>query len=115
MTLIEIAVYAAVLSGNAPFACHLGDGAVTRCSNGLFAVARSATEVHFRNGVGVSRNGDVLRFSNGIRAAVARNGALRFSNGIEVRLLPDGGYAFSNGLVCRSELPTLVNCAKPAT
>jgi hypothetical protein len=113
MTLIEIAVYAAVLGGSSPFACHLGDGGVARCSNGMFAKARSAIEVRFGTGVVVRRDGNDLTFSNGIRTSIGDDGTLQFSNGVRVRLTPEGGYAFSNGLVCRSELPTLVNCRRP--
>jgi hypothetical protein len=113
MTVIEIAVFTAVLSGAAPIVCHLEDSGLTRCSNGYVAEALSAGSVRFGNGIMVSLEGGELAFSNGLKSWIDAGGSIRFSNGIGVRRAGDGSYAFSNGLVCRSELPQLVKCVRP--
>jgi hypothetical protein len=115
MTLIEIAVYAAVLSGASPIVCHVDESGVTRCSNGYIAQMLSANVVRFGNGVTVNHDGDHLLFSNGIETRLGPTGFLEFSNGLSVHRLVEGNYAFSNGLVCRSELPELVHCVRPPT
>lgn len=115
MTVIEIAIYAAVMSGASPLVCHLQDSAVTRCSNGLVAEALSATTVRYGNGIVVEHQGDRFPvFSNGMRSWLSSAGWLQFGNGIGVRRIGDGNYVFSNGLHCVSELPDLVNCVGPA-
>jgi hypothetical protein len=113
MTVIEIAVYAAILGGASPAVCHLEETGFTRCSNGYVAEALSTGTVRFGNGVMVRHEGNELIFSNGLRSWFDSAGFLRFSNGVAVRRVMDGSYAFSNGLVCRSTLPQLVNCRLP--
>jgi hypothetical protein len=111
MTVLEIAVFAALLGGGSPIVCHLDEAAVTRCSNGYFARALSPTEIRFSNGVTVSRADDALPvFSTGLKSRIDLSGWLRFGNGLAIRRVNHGNYVFSNGLLCISELPTLVNC-----
>src|SRR5690242_10328850 len=100
MTILEIAVYAALLGGAAPVSCHLDDDAVARCSNGLDGRQVSRAVVDFSNGVSVEReNGKFPVFSNGMKSWWSSAGWLQFSNGIGVRRLSGNSYAFSNGLV----------------
>ncbi|HZS83568.1 MAG TPA: hypothetical protein VFA50_11895 [Stellaceae bacterium] len=113
MTILEIAVYAALLGGASPVTCHLDEAAVARCSNGLDAEQISRREIHFSNGVTVHREGDAFpAFSNGLKAWWGSSGWLQFSNGIGIRRLGPSEYAFSNGLVCGTELPDLIDCVR---
>jgi hypothetical protein len=113
MTIIEIAVYAAVLSGAQPMICSLDDDAiVARCSNGLTAVIVGSSTVAYGNGVVVRHKGDEFPvFDNGLQSWFSSAHWLEFSNGISVRRRSIGDYEFSNGLVCRVEMPSLVDCA----
>ena len=113
MTVIEIAVYAALLSGASPMVCHLQENGLTHCSNGYVARALAADTVRFTSGITVRHNGATLRFSNGIETRLGADGALEFSNGLAVRRDESDRYVFSNGLVCRSDLPSLVTCSRP--
>ena len=112
MTLIEIAIYAAVLGSPRPMVCHLEESGLVRCSNGLIGEAIAIDAVRFSDGVVVRHRRETIAFSNGIKTHLAGDGGLRFSNGVSLRPLPAGDYAFSNGIVCRSELPELVRCEK---
>ncbi|MBV9862174.1 MAG: hypothetical protein JO267_08490 [Alphaproteobacteria bacterium] len=113
MNLIEVAIYALVLSGPAPGLCRLGDDAVVRCSNGLSAEMLSATQARFSNGVIARHRGDEFPvFSNGITSHLGSAGWLSFSNGVAVRRRPDGRYDFDDGVSCRAALPDLVNCTR---
>jgi hypothetical protein len=112
MTILEIAVYIAVLSGASPMVCHLQDSETTRCSNGYLAKALSATTVRFSDGITVHREGNAFpSFSNGLKASLGLDGSLQFSNGMVLRRTA-GSYIFSNGLTCRTELPDLINCVR---
>jgi hypothetical protein len=116
MTILEIAVYVAVLSGASPIVCHLQDSATTACSNGYVAQALSLSTIRFGNGVTVKRQRDQFPvFSNGLKSSLSGNGWLQFDNGIAVRRDGVGGYVFANGLVCRTKLPDLVDCTRPAS
>src|SRR5260370_40887346 len=98
MTLIEIAVYAAVLSGASPIVCHYDESGLTRCSNGYVDRMVSVNVVRFGNGVTVNHDGKHLLFSNGIRTRLGPTGLLEFRNGPSIQRLAEGNYAFSNGL-----------------
>jgi hypothetical protein len=116
MTILEIAVYVAVLSGASPIVCHLQDSATTACSNGYVAQALALDTIRFGNGVTVKRGGDRFPvFSNGLTSSLSGNGWLVFSNGIGVRRNDGDVYVFNNGLTCRTKLPDLIDCAKPAS
>jgi hypothetical protein len=116
MTVLEIAVYVAVLSGASPVVCHLQDSATTACSNGYVARALSLSTIRFGNGVTVERQGHQFPvFSNGLKSTLSGNGWLQFDNGIALRRDGAGGYVFANGLVCRTKLPDLVDCTHPAS
>lgn len=112
MTLIEIAIYAAVLSGAQPMICRLDDDAITRSSNGLTAEMIGYSTVRYGNGVIVRHYGEEFpSFSSGLQSWFSSARRLEFSNGISVRRRPAGEYEFSNGLTCRMEMPSVVNCA----
>lgn len=114
MTILEIAVYAALLGGASPVTCHLDESAVARCSNGLDAEQISRTTIQFSNGVTVEREGNQFpAFSNGLRSWWGSSGWLQFSNGLGVRRLNVTRFAFNNGLVCQTALPELIECARP--
>ena len=114
MTILEIAVYAALLGGAAPVSCHLDEAAVARCSNGLDGRQVSRSVVDFSNGVTVERrDGEFPVFSNGMKSWWGGAGWLQFSNGIGVRRINGSVFAFSNGLVCTTELPEFINCTQP--
>ena len=116
MTILEIAVYVAVLSGASPIVCHLQDSATTACSNGYVAKAVTLDAIRFDNGITVKRERDQFPvFSNGLRLSLSGNGWLEFSNGVEVRRDGVGVFVFANGLVCRTKLPELVDCDHPAS
>jgi hypothetical protein len=113
MTILEIAVYAALLGGASPVTCHLDESAVARCSNGLDAEQISRSTIEFSNGVTVEREGDRFpSFSNGMRSWWGSSGWLEFSNGIGIRRLNGTKFAFNNGLVCQTALPELIECAQ---
>jgi hypothetical protein len=113
MTIIEIAVYAAVLSGAQPMLCGLYDDAVVaRCSNGLTAVIVGSSTVAYGNGVVVRHKRDEFPvFDDGLQSWFNSAHWLEFSNGTSVRRRSTGDYEFGNGLVCRLEMPSLANCA----
>ena len=112
MTVLEVAVYAAILGGGEPMLCRV-EGAVVSCSNGYTAQAISDAAVRFGDGVVVSRGEDGFpRFSNGVRSWFDSARWLQFSNGMAVRRTADGEFLLSSGVTCRSELPTLVNCVR---
>jgi hypothetical protein len=116
MTILEIAVYVAVMSGASPIICHLQDPATTACSNGYVAKALSLDTIRFGNGVTVKRDGDRFPvFSNGLKSTLSGNGWLQFSNGIGVRRNDGDVYVFTNGLTCRTKLPDLIDCTRPAS
>ncbi|MBV9521901.1 MAG: hypothetical protein JO010_03865 [Alphaproteobacteria bacterium] len=113
MTILEIAVYAALLGGASPVTCHLDETAVARCSNGLDAEQLSRSEIAFSNGVTVQRAGDRFpAFSNGLRSWWGSSGWLQFSNGIAIRRLSATKFVFDNGLVCETALPELIECVR---
>jgi hypothetical protein len=137
MTLIEIAVYAALLSGGQPMACHVDEDEITLCSNGIAASSIGPNAAHYSTGVTVRHEGTNFPvFSNGMTSWFSSAHWLQFSNGLGIRRLPAatsgskaangskapggataagsiGAYEFSNGLICRAELPSLVICATP--
>jgi hypothetical protein len=112
MTLLEIAIYAAVLGSPGPMICNLDEAGLARCSNGIVGRVISPEAVRYSNGVVVTHRGDAIAFSNGITTALSGDGALQFSNGVGLKRLAEGDYTFSNGVVCRSELPALVRCQR---
>src|ERR1700722_11895523 len=98
MTILEIAVYVAVLSGAPPMVCHLQDSATTACSNGYVAKALSLSTIRFGNGITVKRDGaEFPIFSNGLKSFLSGNGWLQFSNGVGVRREGGDTYVFTNG------------------
>ena len=116
MTILEIAVYVAVLSGASPMVCHLQDSATTLCSNGTLVKAISANSVRFGDGTVIQREGGEFPvFSTGLKSSLSGNGWLVFGNGVGIRRDGRTAYVFNNGLVCRTELPDLITCAKPAS
>lgn len=111
VNILEIAVYAAVLAGGAPVLCHLEEDGSVGCSNGRVAQNLSVVAIRFDDGVTVARGGTALpEFNNGVQSWKGSSGWLQFSTGVGVRGLDRGTVSFSNGLVCRAELPDLVNC-----
>ena len=113
MTLIEVAIYAMVLSGPMPGLCRLDEGAVVTCSNGLSAQVLSDAEARFSSGVTVRHAGDQFpAFSNGISSRIDAAGWLVFSNGVAVRRRSLSRYDFADGIMCRAELPELVGCSR---
>jgi len=116
MTVIEIAVYAAVMTGAQAMSCQIDERAVTRCSNGLTAETIGPSSVRYGNGVTVNHAGQEFPvFSNGMKSWFSSSHWLEFSNGISVRRHSAGEYEFSNGLACRVAMPDLVKCAGSTT
>ena len=112
MTVIELAVYAAVLGGAQPMLCRLEDATV-KCTNGYAAAITSESTARFSDGTTVGRDDKGFPvFSNGIHSWFDSARWLQFSNGTTVRKMPGDEFRFGNGLICRSEMPALVNCRK---
>jgi hypothetical protein len=115
VTLIEIAVYAVVLSGGAPMVCMGHEHTSVTCSTGLSAEMVSQDIVRFADGTLVDRDlKGYPRFSNGIHSWFESSGWLGFSNGIEVRRYSPDLYKFNQGVECRTDLPNIVQCSRTA-
>jgi len=111
MNVLEVAVYAMVIGGQAQaFKCVETDLGTINCTNGLSATAGEREAIRFSNGVTVNKNSGIV-LSNGIRAHLDGAGWLEFSNGIGVRR--DSPYRFrtSNGFVCVLVERTMAQCA----
>ncbi|WP_439815762.1 hypothetical protein [Zavarzinia sp. CC-PAN008] len=113
MNLLEIAVYAVVVTGSSqPFTCSVEARSHAACTNGLTAILRTARDLDFSNGISVRRGIDgTLLFSSGVRAQFNNLGQVAFSNGLNVRKIDDTRFIFDNGLTCRIEKANLVRCA----
>jgi hypothetical protein len=114
MTVIELAVYAAVLGQAQPMLCRLETSLVT-CSNGYAMVVPAEGLVRFSDGTTVQKDDKGFpAFSNGIHSWLGSAQWLHFSNGVSVRRITNSEYRFGNGLVCRVEVPILVSCSMRA-
>ncbi|CAK0757933.1 MliC domain-containing protein [Azospirillaceae bacterium] len=104
MNLLEIAVYALVVSGqNTPFACAPYDGKYVACTNGMVATTDRDNNIHFKNGVVITKDArGGITFSNGVTAHFDSTGWVKFSNGYVVRkdFKNRNQFNFSNGLQC---------------
>ena len=111
-TLIEVAVYAAVMAHGTPLACSASDDSHVSCTNGITAVLADHDVIRYSSGVTVQRDKDGFpHFSDGTKSWFNAMAWLAFSNGVQVRRLGPDLYRFSTGIACRSELPALVDCA----
>ena len=114
MTIIEIAVYAVVLSGGSTLSCMGFDHERVNCTNGLSAEMVSQAIVRFSDGTLVDRDQNGFpRFSNGITSWFASAGCLTFSNGLEVRRITPDTFRFNQGIECHVDMPNLVRCSRP--
>ena len=110
ITLIEIAIYAVVLSGGAPQTCKGYDHSYVTCTSS-FAKVLPEDVIQFSDGTLVDRdNKGFPRFSNGITSWFESSGWLAFSNGVEVRRVNPDLYKIGNKFECRTEMPDLVEC-----
>ncbi|TWB41731.1 hypothetical protein [Nitrospirillum pindoramense] len=112
MTVLEVAVYALVMTGgNKPFFCEQTDQ-VVECTNGLSATEEKGV-IHYDNGVVVSRLPDGnLSFSNGITAHWGAGSWVQFSNGISMRRVAGGNFKSSTGMLCEAGGTIKASCHK---
>jgi len=114
VNVLEVAIYALVLSGGGePFSCEAKAEGVA-CTNGLGAVLNDAGNIEYSNGVQVAKLVDgTVAFTNGVKTHWGSAGWVQFSSGLSVRRMTDGSFRFSNGMSCRAESRTKVDC-RPA-
>lgn len=117
MTVIEVAVFAMVLTGGkTPFFCESkgpAEESVVTCTNGLTTDDWKGPAIHYSNGVVVSRQQDAsLSFSNGLTAHWGAASWVQFSNGVGVRRIGPGTFKSSTGLTCQAGGDTKASCAK---
>jgi hypothetical protein len=111
ITLMEITVYAVILSGgHTAIDCHGSDHERVTCSNGLEAMVTEAGDIAFSNDVIVHRNNGFPTFSDGTRSWLDSMGSVTFSTGIHVRRMSSDYFKFSTGIECKTQLPTVVQC-----
>ncbi|MEA1677241.1 hypothetical protein [Nitrospirillum sp. BR 11163] len=122
MTVLEVAVYALVLTGGkTPFFCEQKGAAVApvvvtqvvvECTNGLSATEEKGV-IHYDNGVAVSRLPDGnLSFSNGITAHWGAGSWVQFSTGVSMRRVAGGNFRSSTGMLCEAGGTTKASCHK---
>jgi hypothetical protein len=110
-TLIEVAVYAAVLAHGAPLSCTARDAVQIECSNGVSARLAEDGVIRFSSGVAADRDGDGFpRFSDGTHSWWASAGWIAFSNGIQIRKMGADRFRLSTGVECRALRPETVEC-----
>ncbi|WP_044558641.1 hypothetical protein [Azospirillum sp. B4] len=112
MTVLEVAVYALVLTGGkTPFFCEQKDQAV-ECTNGLSATEEKGV-IRYDNGVVVTRLPDGgLSFSNGITAHWGAGSWVQFSNGVSLRRVAGGNFKSSTGMLCEAGGTIKASCHK---
>jgi len=111
VTLIEVAVYAAVMAGGTPLFCTASDRVHVSCSSGVGAELGDGETIRYSSGVTVERDArGYPHFSDGTRSWFSSAGWLAFSNGVQIRRMDQDRYRFSSGIECQSTLPTLVEC-----
>jgi hypothetical protein len=117
MTVLEVAVYALVLTGGkTPFFCEQKGPAVAQvvveCTNGLSATEEKGV-IHYDNGVVVSRLPDGnLSFSNGVTAHWGAGSWVQFSNGVSLRRVAGGNFKSSTGMLCEAGGTVKASCHK---
>ncbi|MDE1149346.1 MAG: hypothetical protein PW843_22560 [Azospirillaceae bacterium] len=111
MTVLEVAVYALVLTGGkTAFFCEQKADAV-ECSNGLSATEGEKGTIRYDDGVVVSRLADgSLSFSNGITAHWGAGSWVQFSNGVSLRRVAGGNFKSSTGMLCDAGGTTKASC-----
>lgn len=115
VTLIEIAVYALVLSGGTSLTCMGHDHQTVTCSNGLNAKIVLNDAIQYSDGTLADRDAKGFpRFSNGIHSWFESSGWLAFSNGTEVRRVNADLYKVGKNVECRTVLPNFVECKEIA-
>ena len=112
MSVLEVAVFAMVLTGGAaPFDCWMETDASVVCDNDLVAQEFGEGQIHFSNGVVVHKDaGGELWFDNGIDTFMDAAGWIQFSNGITARRDRNGNIVFGDGSICRAQGSYVVNC-----
>lgn len=114
LNVLEVTIFAMVLSGGDPLVCTRQEGAedMVLCSNGQVATL-DADRIIFKGDIAVVKFPDgTLTFSNGIRSHWGSAGWVQFSNQISVRRNPDGSFKTSSGLVCQGLSDEKANCQK---
>jgi hypothetical protein len=110
-TLIEVAVYAAVLAHGTPLTCTRQADAHVQCSNGMSAELAGDVVIFFSGGVTVDRDKNGFpRFSDGTYSWWASAGWVAFSNGVQIRKMGADRFRLSTGVECRPQLPETVEC-----
>lgn len=120
LSVLEIAVFALVLSASSPsatvepFVCVSDRLGGVNCTNGHAASPGKDGNIHFRGGITVikDRRLGVLRFSNGINARMDSSSWVQFSTGLSSQRNSDGSFRFNNGFVCRQETVDKARCEK---
>jgi len=111
ITLVEIAVYAVILSGgHAELTCYGHEHERVTCSNGLEATITDGGAVAFSNAVTVNRNNGFPIFSDGTHSWLNSAGWVAFSTGVNVRRMTPDYFKFSTGIECKTQLPNVVAC-----
>lgn len=111
MNVLEVAVYAMVLSAQSPkpFDCYAVQPQGVNCTNGLAATPVGKADIAFNNGVTVLKNakGEV-RLSNGLSTFFDSGAWVSFKapDGevvVSARRIAQTRFKFSNGLHCESK------------
>jgi hypothetical protein len=111
VTLMEVAVYAAVMANGAPLSCTAEDHIHVYCSNGVAAELGDGSAIRYSNGVTVTRDDSGFpTFSDGTRSWWSAAGWLAFSNGVQIRRQDLDAFRFNSGMECKTALPELVQC-----
>ena len=113
ITLMEIAVYAAVMSGSSSLTCFGHGHESVSCSNVLSAEVVTPTTIVYSNGVTVDVSGSFPVFSDGTRNWLDSIGSVTFSTGMHVRRITVDDFKFSSGLECKTQTPEVVQCSLP--
>ena len=109
MNVLEIAIYAMVISGQPQaLQCAESDLGNVNCTNGLSASEDQNGHIQFSNGVKIDKITGV--FSNGITAHRDSTGWLEFSNGLSVHRDTPYRYRIGNRLTCLLQERTTAVC-----
>lgn len=124
MNVLEVAVYAMVLTAQAPkpFDCYAVKPAGVNCTNGLAATPTGAKgDIAFSNGVTVLKDGKGgVSLSNGVTTFFDSGAWVSFKSPdgatlVSARKTAATRFRFSNGLHCetKAEEPDRAHCWRP--
>ena len=112
-SLIEVAVYAAVLAHGTPLNCAQSTDTHIDCSNGTSAELAENAVIRFSGGVTVDRDENGFpRFSDGTHSWYSSTGWIAFSNGMQIRKVTADRYKLSTDVECHLQAPETAECKK---